>query len=52
MTQPRPTDQLTFALDAASRGWHVFPVIPGDKRPAVRDWEARATTDRATRVAG
>ncbi|MER5504168.1 bifunctional DNA primase/polymerase [Streptomyces sp. NPDC002766] len=46
MTQPRPTDQLTFALDAASRGWHVFPVIPGDKRPAVRDWETRATTDR------
>ncbi|ANS67963.1 hypothetical protein SLINC_5739 [Streptomyces lincolnensis] len=38
--------QLTAALDAASRGWHVFPLIPGDKRPAVRDWETRATTDR------
>jgi hypothetical protein len=38
--------QLTAALDAASRGWHVFPLIPGAKRPAVRDWETRATTDR------
>ncbi|WEO95302.1 bifunctional DNA primase/polymerase [Streptomyces sp. FXJ1.172] len=46
MTQPRPHDQLVSALDAASRGWHVFPLIPGDKRPAVRDWENRATTDR------
>ncbi|MGW2832094.1 bifunctional DNA primase/polymerase [Streptomyces sp. NPDC001286] len=38
--------QLSAALDAASRDWHVFPLIPGDKRPAVRDWESRATTDR------
>ncbi|MEV5264132.1 bifunctional DNA primase/polymerase [Streptomyces werraensis] len=38
--------QLSAALDAASRGWHVFPLIPGAKRPAVRDWETRATTDR------
>lgn len=29
----------------ASRGWHVFPLIPGSKRPAVRAWEERATTD-------
>jgi hypothetical protein len=33
------------ALDAAARGWHVFPLRPGDKRPAVTDWETRATTD-------
>ncbi|WP_399942898.1 bifunctional DNA primase/polymerase [Streptomyces sp. BBFR25] len=38
--------QLTAALDAASRGWHVFPLITGAKRPAVRDWETRATTDQ------
>ncbi|MEU9428514.1 bifunctional DNA primase/polymerase [Streptomyces sp. NPDC048342] len=38
--------QLAAALDAASRGWHVFPLIPGDKRPSIRDWETRATTDR------
>jgi hypothetical protein len=37
--------QLTSALHAASRGWHVFPLIPGDKRPAICDWETRATTD-------
>ncbi|CAM5541593.1 bifunctional DNA primase/polymerase [Streptomyces abikoensis] len=52
---------LAFALDAARRGWHVFPLRPGDKRPALHGetscprsgpcgnghvkWEARATTD-------
>ncbi|MFF1513839.1 bifunctional DNA primase/polymerase [Streptomyces sp. NPDC058305] len=44
--------QLTAALDAASRDWSVFPLIPGDKRPAISDWETRATTDpeRITRA--
>ncbi|KUJ35883.1 DNA primase [Streptomyces sp. NRRL F-5122] len=44
--------QLTAALDAASRGWRVFPLISGDKRPAVSHWETRATTDpdRITRA--
>jgi len=36
---------LRSALDHGSRGWPVFPLRPGDKRPAIRDWEARATTD-------
>ncbi|WP_327235966.1 bifunctional DNA primase/polymerase [Streptomyces sp. NBC_01317] len=52
---------LTAALTAAGRGWHVFPLRPGDKRPALhgesacpltgecagrhRKWESRATTD-------
>ncbi|MET7692082.1 bifunctional DNA primase/polymerase [Streptomyces sp. NPDC005483] len=52
---------LRAALDAASRGWHVFPLRPGTKRPALhgeracprtgectaghRKWEQRATTD-------
>lgn len=36
---------LTAALSAASRGWHVFPLRPGDKRPAIDRWEQRATTD-------
>ncbi|GGK23783.1 hypothetical protein GCM10011583_64650 [Streptomyces camponoticapitis] len=51
---------LTAALDASSRGWHVFPLRPGDKRPALHGesactgsgdcanghlkWEQRATT--------
>ncbi|MER7577370.1 bifunctional DNA primase/polymerase [Streptomyces sp. NPDC126514] len=46
MPQLDGSAQLSAALDAASRGWHVFPLIPGAKRPAVRDWETRATTDR------
>ncbi|ATE53625.1 bifunctional DNA primase/polymerase [Actinosynnema pretiosum] len=52
---------LTAALHAAARGWHVFPLRPGDKRPALHGvrfcprtgpcvdghlgWEQRATTD-------
>ncbi|WTW96854.1 bifunctional DNA primase/polymerase [Streptomycetaceae bacterium NBC_01309] len=35
----------TAALACAERGWHVFPLVPGHKRPAVRQWEQRATTD-------
>jgi Bifunctional DNA primase/polymerase, N-terminal len=41
--QPLPT--LTVALAAAARGWHVFPLRPDDKRPAVTNWENRATVD-------
>ncbi|MFI7272635.1 bifunctional DNA primase/polymerase [Streptomyces sp. NPDC049879] len=33
------------ALRLVRRGWHVFPLIPGEKRPAVSCWERRATTD-------
>lgn len=40
-----PSALLTAALDAARRGWHVFPLVPGTKVPAVRAWESRATTD-------
>ncbi|MFF5102016.1 bifunctional DNA primase/polymerase [Streptomyces sp. NPDC000134] len=52
---------LRAALKAAARGWHVFPLRPGTKRPALhgeakcprtgpcsdghRKWEDRATTD-------
>jgi hypothetical protein len=33
------------AMTAAWRGWAVFPCRPGDKRPAVPDWERRACSD-------
>lgn len=33
------------AVDAARREWAVFPCRPGDKRPAVQDWEHRAIAD-------
>ncbi|MEV6947943.1 bifunctional DNA primase/polymerase [Streptomyces sp. NPDC051172] len=52
---------MRAALEAAARGWHVFPLRPGTKRPALHGeqtcpgigecasghlkWEQRATTD-------
>ncbi|WP_053851860.1 bifunctional DNA primase/polymerase [Streptomyces sp. NRRL B-24085] len=54
-------DLMRAALEAAARGWHVFPLRPGTKRPALhgeaacprtgvcasghRKWEQRATAD-------
>lgn len=34
-------------LGLAARGMHVFPLRPNDKRPAIKDWQQRATTDEA-----
>ncbi|GAA4910277.1 bifunctional DNA primase/polymerase [Streptomyces coeruleoprunus] len=61
MTHEPQSALLRAALDAAKRGWHVFPLRPADKRPALhgeatcpsvgdcagghRKWEERATTD-------
>ncbi|MFJ4806400.1 bifunctional DNA primase/polymerase [Streptomyces murinus] len=61
MTHDVRSALLNAALDAAERGWHVFPLRPGTKRPALhgeascpgtgpcasghRKWEQRATTD-------
>ncbi|MFJ9850140.1 bifunctional DNA primase/polymerase, partial [Streptomyces sp. NPDC101150] len=63
MTQPVPMQLLDAALNAAGRDWPVFPLRPGDKRPAGhaeercpgtgrcadghRTPEQRATTDPA-----
>ncbi|MEU4225989.1 bifunctional DNA primase/polymerase [Nonomuraea sp. NPDC026600] len=40
-------DQLRYALAAAARGWHVFPIAIGDKPPVkgFTGWEANATTN-------
>lgn len=40
-------DLLNTALNAAERGWRVFPLRPGTKIAAVRRWEQRATADPA-----
>jgi hypothetical protein len=61
MTHDPRSALLSAALDAAERGWHVFPLRPGTKRPALHGeakcprtgpctgghmkWEQRATTD-------
>ncbi|MEV0439939.1 bifunctional DNA primase/polymerase [Streptomyces spectabilis] len=64
MTQPTDNMRevlLGAAVEAAARGWHVFPLRPGTKRPALHGeaacprtgpcsgghlkWEQRATTD-------
>ncbi|WP_019061137.1 bifunctional DNA primase/polymerase [Streptomyces prunicolor] len=61
MTHDARPALLHAALEAADRGWHVFPLRPGTKRPALhgeaacprtgactdghRKWEQRATID-------
>ncbi|MBZ6473221.1 bifunctional DNA primase/polymerase [Streptomyces griseocarneus] len=40
-----PSPLPRAALDAVERGWRVFPLVPNNKRPAVRSWEPRATAD-------
>ncbi|MFI5657503.1 bifunctional DNA primase/polymerase [Streptomyces sp. NPDC051684] len=58
---PECLPMLAAALTAAEHGWHVFPLFPGTKRPALHGertcdhtgacasghlkWEQRATTD-------
>ncbi|WP_328617252.1 bifunctional DNA primase/polymerase [Amycolatopsis sp. NBC_00355] len=44
-TRTSPGDLLGAALDAAERGWPVFPLVPRGKRPAIDRWQQRATCD-------
>jgi hypothetical protein len=43
----RVVSRIRSALAAADRGWPVFPLRPGQKRPRAEltDWESRATLD-------
>jgi hypothetical protein len=36
---------LASALDMAARGYLIFPLTPGAKTPAVKDWQGHATSD-------
>ncbi|WP_171166815.1 bifunctional DNA primase/polymerase [Streptomyces sp. I05A-00742] len=47
MPQDSPCPLLDAALATAERGWKIFPIWRTGKRPAVRAWEQRATTDVA-----
>jgi hypothetical protein len=40
MTTPLPT-----ALDYANRGWRIVPIRPGEKRPALTNWQNIASND-------
>jgi hypothetical protein len=47
---PAARARLAGWLDLAARGWHLFPVLPGRKQPAIPAWESRATTHPETIV--
>lgn len=47
---PAARAHLAGWLDLAARGWHLFPVRPGRKQPAIPAWESRATTHPETIV--
>jgi len=42
---PAQRARLAGWLHLAARGWALFPVLPGRKRPAISRWQDRATTD-------
>ena len=46
ITPDVPTQMIAARL--AARGFHVFPCLPGAKRPAVDRWEERACADPGT----
>src|SRR5689334_691783 len=47
--QTEDTPMIQAALNAAGRGWHVFPLRPYSKRPAFPDHDERHCTRRDPR---
>ena len=45
MSRSEAARLLSYALAAARRGWRVFPLVPGEKVPAVKGWPEQATCD-------
>lgn len=43
-----PHSKPEWALDHAAKGFHIFPVRPNGKKPAIEDWPAKATVDLET----
>ena len=39
---------LKEALAYAERGWRVFPLVPKNKEPMIKQWQKKATTDTGT----
>lgn len=39
---------VDYAIQMAEEGFYVFPLKPNSKRPAIREWQAKATTDLET----
>ena len=51
VNEPAATDNpdiLTEALELAERGFHIVPIKPGQKYPAMKAWQHAATTDPDT----
>lgn len=36
---------LEAAIEYADRGWRIVPLIPSTKRPPMKEWQKKATTD-------
>ena len=44
---PESADLLSWALYYAGLGWPIHPLVPGAKKPLLKDWPHRASTDPA-----
>ena len=47
-TNPEQPDMLTEALELAATGFHIVPIQPGKKHPAMKAWQNAATRNADT----